>query len=260
MVSRQVGIQSAHILARMRCETVPVYPFSAIIQATMRSQVFDDFDAFAESVRDVDSKMLLRNPQRRVWSTSSVDLGCIDVQLGKLGSGNIAMGELRTDGYMLYLPLSNTVEYSANGAVLPKKSFAILEPGCEFCISTKVEHDWCVAFIPTELLEGDRDLGARASRSCHVTRPNRRAADEFRAALLQVFDAAACTPHFESSYAARRAAEEVLRAAKLIVAPTQPEAAGTSSGRATTIAMAVPASSSMSGPTTNPVRRVCARS
>ncbi len=43
----------------------------------MRSQVFRDFDAFAESVRDIDSKMLLRNPKRRVWSVTSVDLGRI---------------------------------------------------------------------------------------------------------------------------------------------------------------------------------------
>jgi AraC family ethanolamine operon transcriptional activator len=188
----------------------------------MRSQVFDDFDAFAESVRGVESKMLLRNPQRRIWSTSSVDLGRIDVQLGRLGSGNIAQGELRPDGYMLYLPLSDAVEYSANGVVLPDKSFAILEPGCEFCISTKVKHDWCVAFIPTALFAQADDSARRTSRSCRVTRPCRQAADEFRATLLQIFDTAAATSHFESSPAAQHAAENVLRVAKSIVAPSQP--------------------------------------
>ena len=49
----------------------------------MRSHVFRDFDAFAESIRDVDSKMMLRNPKRRVWSVRSVDLGRVTVQLGK---------------------------------------------------------------------------------------------------------------------------------------------------------------------------------
>ena len=80
----------------------------------MRSQLFRDFDAFSESVRDIDSKMMLRNPKRRIWSISSVDLDGIDVQFGRLGSGNIAQGELRPDGYMLYLPLTDAVEYSAN--------------------------------------------------------------------------------------------------------------------------------------------------
>jgi AraC family ethanolamine operon transcriptional activator len=187
----------------------------------MRSQVFQDFDAFAESVRDVDSRMLLRNTVRPVWSTSSVDLGRIDVQLGKLGSGNIAQGQLRSDGYMLYLPLTNAVEYSANGVVLPRKSLAIMEPGCEFCISTKVEHDWCVAFIPTDLFVQANDVAVSASRSCRVSRPNPRAADEFRAMLLQIVDTAAISPHFESSPAAARAAEGVLKIANLIVAPGQ---------------------------------------
>ena len=186
----------------------------------MRSQVFDDFDAFAESVRDVDSKMLLRNPQRRVWSTCSVDLGRIDIQLGKLGSGNIAIGQLRSDGYMLYLPLSNAVEYSANGVVLPKQSFAILEPGCEFCISTKVEHDWCVAFIPIDLFAQAGDSAPRTSRSCRVTRPNRQTADQFRATLFQIF-AAANNAHFERSPAATCAAQEVLNVANSIVGPRE---------------------------------------
>ena len=117
----------------------------------MKNKIFHDFDAFAESVRGIESKMMLRNPKRRIWSTSSVDLDGIDVQVGRLGSGNIAEGELRPDGYMLYLPLTDAVEYSANGTVLDKGSFAVLEPGCEFCISTKVEHDWCAVFVPSRM-------------------------------------------------------------------------------------------------------------
>lgn len=185
----------------------------------MRSRVFTEFDAFAESVRDVESKMLLRNPKRRVWSTSSVDLGRIDVQLARLGSGNIAQGQLRSDGYLFYLPLTNAVEYTANGAVVKNNSFAILEPGCEFCISTKVEHDWMSAFVPIDLFADGADLTVSASRLCRVSRPNRQAADQFRATLLQIFTAASNHSHFESSPAATRAAENVLRVANLIVGP-----------------------------------------
>lgn len=185
----------------------------------MRSQVFDDFDAFTESIRDVEIKTLLRNPQHRIWSTSSVDLGKIDVQLGRLGSGNIAQGGLRSDGYMVYLPLTDAVEYTANGTILPKNSFAILEPGCEFCVSTKVKHDWCVAFISTDFFAQAGDLTLRGSRSCYVTRPSQPAADKFRATLLQIFRTAADASHFESSLAATRAAEDVLKLASSIVAP-----------------------------------------
>jgi len=187
----------------------------------MRSQVFHDFDAFAESVQDIDSKMLLRQPKRRVWSTYSVDLDPISIQLGKLGSGNVAQGQLRSDGYMLYLPLTNAVEYTANGAVLQNNSIAILEPGCEFCVSTKVEHDWCVVFVPTYLLDDGADFTFSASKLCRVTHTNRQATVQLRTALLQIFSAAN-SAHFEQSPAATCASQEVLKVVNSIVGLKQP--------------------------------------
>ena len=38
--------------------------------------------------------------------------------LGMLGSGNIAQGSLRSDGYLLYRPLNGAAEYTVNGSVL----------------------------------------------------------------------------------------------------------------------------------------------
>jgi AraC family ethanolamine operon transcriptional activator len=184
----------------------------------MRHRTFRDFDAFAESVRDVESEMLLRNPARRFWSLRAVDLDGIDVQVGELGSGNIARGQLRTDGYLLYLPLS-AVEYRANGVELQDYSCAVLEPGCEFCISTKVTHNWSAVFIPTELMKDGPDLYPMASRRCRVTCPDRQTAVALRAALLQIFDAAITEPGFESSPAAVRAAADVMGIAKQIVRP-----------------------------------------
>ena len=49
----------------------------------MRSQCFDDFDAFAESVQGVESKMMLHNPKRRMWTISSLDLDGMTVQVGQ---------------------------------------------------------------------------------------------------------------------------------------------------------------------------------
>jgi AraC family ethanolamine operon transcriptional activator len=187
----------------------------------VQTQVFEDFDAFAESIRDIDSKMLLRNPQQRTWSISSVDLDEIDVQVGQLGSGNIAQAQLRPDGYMLYLPLTNTVEYSANGSILERNSFAILEPGCEFCISTKVKHDWCVAFVPSYLVAQGGDPLESPLGSCCVTRPNREAADQFRAVVFEVMNVAFHWPEFETSLAAKRARAAVLQIASQVLRPSR---------------------------------------
>jgi AraC-like DNA-binding protein len=185
----------------------------------MRCHVFDDFDAFAAAVRDVESKMLARNPKRRVWSVSSVELGRIDVQVGRLGSGNIAQGQLRADGRMLYLPLTAGIEYAANGIVLSAKSFAVLEPACEFCVSTKVEHDWCTVFIPNDLLahaEGLEGNGTSGKPACWVTRPNPAAAALFRRTVLQIMQTAVQCPDFETTAASRVAAAEVSQVARSV--------------------------------------------
>jgi hypothetical protein len=40
----------------------------------MRHRVFHDFDEFAESIRDVDARMVLVNPKQRVWASSTAEL------------------------------------------------------------------------------------------------------------------------------------------------------------------------------------------
>ncbi len=181
----------------------------------MRYQLFDDFDAFAESIRDVDSRMILVNPKRLIWTSSAVNLWGVDLQSGQLGSGNLAQAELRRDGYFIYLPLTAGIEYLANGSMLSDTSFAVIEPGCEFCISTKDEHDWCAAFVPTDMLS--RHIAEVSSSldkpKCYVTRPNRQAAHRFRSIVLQVMNTATNCHDFESTAAARNAAKEVVKLA-----------------------------------------------
>ena len=184
----------------------------------MRYEEFDDFDAFTESIRDIDSRMILLNAKRRLWTSFGVDLHGVDVQIGQLGSGNLGQAALRPDGYFLYLPLTPGVEYLANGVVLADNSFAVVEPGSEFCISTKEPHDWCAVFLPMDALP---DLSVLRSHSpsgqkrCWVTRPNRMAADRFRRATFQIRETATSCPDFETTEAGRIAAGAVSRAAKL---------------------------------------------
>jgi AraC family ethanolamine operon transcriptional activator len=187
----------------------------------MRTSHFREFDAFANSVRDVDCKMMLQNPRRHVWSLSAVDLDGIDVQIGRLGSGNIVEGQSWANGYLLYLPLTDACEYSANGEVLPRNSFMILEPGCEFCITTKSEHDWCSIFVPTARFGRGGELAPPSpdtkKMKCRVTCPNRQAANSFRTAVDQTMTAAANCSQFEAAPAAALAAAELLEVASLVV-------------------------------------------
>lgn len=191
----------------------------------MQTHSFCDFDDFASSVRNVDSTMTLLNPTHRSWVINHVHLPAIHVQLGRLGSGNIVDGQSWSNGYILYLPLTDTGAYSANGTVIPKDSFTILEPGCAFCVSTKYEHDWCSIFVPTHELVLGGDLAEPSSGSekviCRVTRPNRQAANQFRALVHQIMTADANFPQFESSPAATFAEAELMKVASSIVGEQQ---------------------------------------
>ena len=184
----------------------------------MRTQTFSDFDDFAESIRGVVSKMMLRNATEHRWKLRTVDLQGIGVQIGELGSGNIAHGDFRGNGLLLYLPLTSGVEYSANGTVLERGSFAVLQPGCEFFISTKVSHDWCAVTLPMSLLiqQGLSVLPATGP-TLHVTSADQQAAIRFRQIVTQVMSLAAKTNQIESGETAASVSEALLEVAAAVV-------------------------------------------
>ena len=90
---------------------------------------YRDFDEFVASVQGVDSTMLLHNPERHSWDLGAADISGNRVQLGRMGSGNIVEGQSSKDGYLIYLPLSDTCAQVANGVSIEKSAFMILEPG-----------------------------------------------------------------------------------------------------------------------------------
>ena len=191
----------------------------------MQTRTYRDFDAFTHDVRGVDCVMMLQNPKRRVWSVSHANLPGGHVQSGRLGSGNIVEGQSWPHGYLIYLPLTDGCAYTANGTVFGRDSFMILEPGCEFHLSTRDVHDWCSIFVPTDLLTRGGDLAEPSPGSeqmtCRVTRPNRRIARQFEALVHQIMVAAGSYPQFETTQAAKAASADALKAASSIVGERQ---------------------------------------
>lgn len=190
----------------------------------MQSHSFQDFDAFAASVRDIDAVMMLQNPARRLWSINHVNVDGIDVQMGQLGSGNIVEGQSWGHGVLIYLPLSQSVEYSANGKVLDRHEFMVLEPSCEFCVSTRVAHDWCSIFVPTGRLvrnggppEPSLVPSVSDTPRCRVARANRQVTTRFWSIVNQIKAASANSSRFESSPAAKSAASELANVASLVL-------------------------------------------
>lgn len=183
----------------------------------MEYERFRDFDEFAESVRDVDARMLFQNPTRRSWEINHLNLPQVHVQLGRLGSGNIVEGVSRPDGYLLYLPLTRDCEYRANGVIVPRYSFMAIEPGSDFCVATKYEHDWCTIVVPSEMIESSRGEDDPPKKRCYVTRPNRRVAEALLSQVCGPLETAAAHPEFEGSPAATRASSDLVELGKLVL-------------------------------------------
>ena len=193
----------------------------------MLAECFEDFDEFASEVRDANFQMLIQNPKRQSWSLSQISLAGVHVQLGREGSGNITEGWTRSDGYLLFAPLSHAEGHSANGVALDDASIAILGPGRDFCLASRIEHDWCSIFIPTPHLDPFCDSEEAPSKaekpSCRVTRADRQLADRLRTSVCEIM-AAASYPKFESSIAAAVASADLLQLGVTILdVPEPPE-------------------------------------
>ena len=183
----------------------------------MKSRSFNEFDAFADSVRDVDATMMLQNPERRIWNINQVTVDGFDLQLGEVGSGNIVEGQAWANGTLLYLPLSRDVEYRANGIGLGPTDFMLLEPNREFCISTKYAHDWCSVFVPNhQFLFSPRKPNP-------IWHANRRAVASFHYIVSEIMTASANSSQFQMSPAAKVAAAAVRKIAKYILGVPQTE-------------------------------------
>lgn len=165
--------------------------------------------------------MTPQNAARHSWDIQAVQLPETRVQLGRLGSGNIVEGQSWVDTYVIYLPLSDTCEYLANGVAIEKDAFAILEPGSDCCLSTKLEHDWCSIFIPADKVHchpgSEERRAASDAMICRTTHPSRPLADRFRASVHQIVSAASSEPAFESSLAANVASAHLLELGSTIM-------------------------------------------
>lgn len=196
----------------------------------MKYKTFKDFEAFATTVRDVNSNMMFRNPKDNVWSIGQLELSGsgIDLQLGRVSSGNIVEGQSRSDGYLFYLPLSNKIEYLGNGTAFGLNSIAMLEPGCDFCMATRVEHDWCTAFIPTQLVsrsdedEGSEPLFGFEQKKLRIINPKQDLLKRFRGFMSEIDLASTKCSNFESTPAAISAREELMKIVSSLLYSIQP--------------------------------------
>ena len=204
----------------------------------MKQIVFNDFYEFSAAVRNVDCTMMIQhNTSEHVWCINQVTISKIEIQLGHLCSGNIIEGQSRSDGFLYYLPLTETVDYVANGQLIGKGSVLIFAPQSEFTVSTKVNHDWCSLFIPTTLLvnssyNSDYLAQRSSSKNIFLTRSNLKLANQLKTIIEKIMSAGSIgNLPSNSSPAAAKIAQELLMIGALLLGESHANAKTEIKGR-----------------------------
>lgn len=180
----------------------------------MTQQTFCDFDEFAAAVREVDCTMMVQNAEIHEWNLQIAEAGKVEVQFGKLGSGNILQGTSWKDGVLIYLPETPGARCAANGETLLPGAFMVLEPHAPFDLSSSGRHNWYTLFLPREKFSGSH----WDQPNSYATQPNQALAKRFRSLLSEVLKASKESESFSCSVAGKSAERALCSVASQVLA------------------------------------------
>lgn len=128
---------------------------------------FDKYEIYANSIKDAKFTFLIQKLDSKFWSIYHMDLDEIHIQYGIEGSGYIASGYTRPDGWFFFL-LQSEKPVRVNGQKLTKESVFVVPPGYTFHVSTKASHEWFSIFIPNNILDIQFNKSSIVHKSDHV--------------------------------------------------------------------------------------------
>jgi AraC-like DNA-binding protein len=110
---------------------------------------FDDFDAWADAVRGADLRLVCDGVETRRWQLAVRQVETVVLQLGHEGGGNLCYGGNTHVGTILWMPLGEPQQQSANGETCGDGSLLVIPPGGDFCIRVRQRaHAWCSIALP----------------------------------------------------------------------------------------------------------------
>jgi hypothetical protein len=124
---------------------------------------FTEYDAYAETVRNVSVSMRMCSRQVSKWTPQFAAVGSLAVQNGFVGGGSIAEGVNGSDAWSFYF---QSRPGRANGHDLNEDEVFAVPPGGEFCLGCKPSHEWISVHIPPSLLFPPALESEFASSSC----------------------------------------------------------------------------------------------
>ena len=111
----------------------------------------DEFESYKKSIRDADFALWISNLRESRWSIYHHDFNHVHIQYGREGSGSIAHGHTRFDGWVAFFQPSGE-RATANGTLLHEQAAFVIAPGDHFTLATPDSHEWFSIFVPTVLL------------------------------------------------------------------------------------------------------------
>lgn len=118
----------------------------------IQTATFKEFEAYEAAIGDVELQLTLPRLECPLWVFRQLNLtGQVHIQISSEGSGVIAEGVTRKDGFVFFLHGSGHCR--ANGTDLSPPSGFLYPPGTEFCISNNHANDWITVFIPNQLIQ-----------------------------------------------------------------------------------------------------------
>ena len=134
--------------------------------AKFHSAQFDDFDAYADAIRDADFRLTLASLEQADWSITQLELpGSLHIQMATEGSGDVAEGAIHQDGLALFM-MKSCEQSRVNGQEFGSGSLLVMPPSSDFHLHIPHAHEWLSIYIPetrlsriawlSEFIESDR--------------------------------------------------------------------------------------------------------
>ena len=157
-------------------------------------RTYDEFEAYAEAIEDVDMRWLKCRPDKPRWSICHLQPGPLHLQRCFDGSGNIAEGAVRQDGWVFLLTMAGQWDL-ANGQDFNSESVFVSPPGAEFCVTSHRARDWVTVFVPTDVLFPSPDeISSGLLVADRVVRPSQSLLRQLRKTIVSYMAAADANP------------------------------------------------------------------
>lgn len=172
---------------------------------------FDDFDAWGETVRGADLRLVCDGVEQPRWTIDVRHVGSLALQTAFEGGGNVCHGGNTHAGTMLFLPLTHPDLHVVNCERLDADAMFVIPPRSDFSIHVRRRaHAWASIALPGTGADGQRPNRA------HVVRPPHGRVAHLRSLVRRL---AACPTTILDSPAGTTAARELTAATAACLQP-----------------------------------------